>query len=389
MDANWGRQRDQAPPPRPSLNVLLMTMSLDFGGAETHVVSLAKALKREGLQVSVASNGGRLVSQLQAADIPHHRVALHARKPLQILHSIGLIKRLVCSTGCDLMHAHARIPAWVGQRVQRSTGVPLVTTYHGLYDDHWLLKLFTTPGRQTIAVSGDVKQHLVSRLGVPAKQVTVIHNGIDVDQFASDHSPSHPWRVTYISRLAGERGGVALQLLQAVRMLLPELEQLQAVIVGEGDRLAEVQALAADINRQAGKECCLVLGGRSDIPELMAEAGVVVGVGRVALEAMASGRPVIIAGEYGSYGLLNEQTLPLAIEHNFSGRGARVSTDADSLVYSLRKVFDQPRQASAAAAICRDLVISRYSVQKKAQEVLEIYHRALSASSARGNDCDR
>ncbi len=381
MDTNRGERRDKLPVP----NVLLMTMSLDFGGAETHVVSLAKALQRSGLQVAVASNGGRLVPELQDAHIAHHQIALHARKPLQILHSIGLIKQLVQSTGCDLMHAHARIPAWVGQWVSRATRVPLVTTYHGLYDDHWLLKLFTTPGRQTIAVSEDVKQHLVTRLGVPAAQVTVIHNGIDVEQFTPSGGDTNPWRVAYISRLAGARGGVALHLLQAIRMLLPHYSQLQAVIVGEGDRLTEVEALAAEINRQAGGECCLVLGGRSDIPDILAQAGVVVGVGRVALEAMASGRPVIIAGEYGSYGLLDEQTLPLAIEHNFSGRGARVSTDADSLAYSLRNVFEQPRQTSRAAAICRDLVINRYSVQKKAQSVLEVYRQVLSTPPARGN----
>ncbi|NLW18004.1 MAG: glycosyltransferase family 4 protein, partial [Firmicutes bacterium] len=38
-------------------SVLLLSMALDFGGAETHVISLAKALKQQGYRVQVASNG--------------------------------------------------------------------------------------------------------------------------------------------------------------------------------------------------------------------------------------------------------------------------------------------------------------------------------------------
>ena len=199
--------------------ILLLSMSLDFGGAETHVVSLAKALKRKGLRVLVASNGGRLVPQLEAAAIRHYQVALHARKPLTLLGSIAVVKNIVQAENIDLMHAHARIPAWVAEQVSKSTGIPLVTTYHGLYDDHWLLRLFTVPGRQTIAVSEDVKEHLVSKLGVPAQQITVIHNGIDVEQFDVSDAVSNPQQITYISRLAGARGGVAIAVLQAAALL--------------------------------------------------------------------------------------------------------------------------------------------------------------------------
>lgn len=38
--------------------ILLATMALDIGGAETHVTELAKALCRSGYEVTVASAGG-------------------------------------------------------------------------------------------------------------------------------------------------------------------------------------------------------------------------------------------------------------------------------------------------------------------------------------------
>ena len=39
-------------------NILLSLMQLNIGGAETHVVELAKELKRKGFNVIVTSNGG-------------------------------------------------------------------------------------------------------------------------------------------------------------------------------------------------------------------------------------------------------------------------------------------------------------------------------------------
>jgi glycosyltransferase involved in cell wall biosynthesis len=363
--------------------VLLLSMALDFGGAETHVISLAKALKKKGLRVIVASNGGRLVPALDAAGIRHYTVALHVRNPLALLRSVGAVKRIVQSEGVRLMHAHARIPAWVAKWVSRSTRVPLVTTYHGLYNPHWLLRMFTTGGHQTIAVSQDVKEHLITKLGVPANQITVIHNGIDTEHFTAGDYPGGRQQVLYISRMSGGRGGVALTLLEAVALLHDEFPTLRVVIVGEGDRLPEVRALAEELNARWSGDYCQVLGARADIPDLLAEAGIAVGVGRVALEAMACGRPVIIAGEYGTYGLLEAETLPLAREHNFSGRGAQLSTDPQTLAKILRGVLSDPDRAKEAARLAQETVQKHYSMDEKAREVLAVYAKALPDLLAR------
>ena len=50
-------------------NILLSLMQLNIGGAETHVVELAKELKRKGFNVIVTSNGGVYVKELEDAGI--------------------------------------------------------------------------------------------------------------------------------------------------------------------------------------------------------------------------------------------------------------------------------------------------------------------------------
>ena len=49
------------------MKILMATMGLDIGGAETHIVELAKELKAEGHDIVVASNGGVYVPEIVAS----------------------------------------------------------------------------------------------------------------------------------------------------------------------------------------------------------------------------------------------------------------------------------------------------------------------------------
>ena len=66
--------------------ILMATMGLDIGGAETHIVELSKQLKVMGHDVVVVSNGGVYVPEIEAAGIRHYEAPLHRR-------SIGCMRR--------------------------------------------------------------------------------------------------------------------------------------------------------------------------------------------------------------------------------------------------------------------------------------------------------
>ena len=46
------------------MRILLVTMGMDIGGAETHILELAKELKRRKNDVFIVSNGGKYVEEL-------------------------------------------------------------------------------------------------------------------------------------------------------------------------------------------------------------------------------------------------------------------------------------------------------------------------------------
>ena len=76
-------------------NILLSLMQLNIGGAETHVVELAKELKRKGFNVIVTSNGGVYVKELEDAGIKHYAVPLQNKNPLNMLKSARLLKKII------------------------------------------------------------------------------------------------------------------------------------------------------------------------------------------------------------------------------------------------------------------------------------------------------
>ena len=55
------------------MKILMATMGLDIGGAETHIVELSKELKRQGHDVAIISNGGVYVPEVTAAGIRHYQ----------------------------------------------------------------------------------------------------------------------------------------------------------------------------------------------------------------------------------------------------------------------------------------------------------------------------
>ncbi|NMA54958.1 MAG: glycosyltransferase family 4 protein [Firmicutes bacterium] len=375
----------------PSLNVLLALMALETGGAETHVVGLAQELNKCGHRVVVASQGGCLEMELSAAGIPHVKVPLHSRAPWDMLRALQLMNRIVADWEIDLIHAHARIPAWIGHFVSRWNQRPLVTTAHGIYSANLGLRTLTLWGDEAIAVSPDVKAHMVRKFGVAANKVTVIANGVDTGRFAASIDPepiltefglraADP-KIVYISRLSGARGEVALKVVKAVPELLRRYPSLTVFIVGEGDKLPEVKRWAEKVNEDFRRLAILVTGSRTDTAAIIATARVVIGVGRVILEGMASAKPVVIAGEAGFMGLLTPELLPAARRHNFSGRGSNQMTTARAILSAVDKALADPKLAAELGDFGREKAVGEFSLDQMAQRVEQVYYKALGRSS--------
>ena len=365
----------------------MATMGLDIGGAETHIVELAKELKKEGHDIAVAAHGGVYVPELEAAGIRHYPVPMHRRNLRCMLRSYFLLRRIIRTERPDIVHAHARIPAFLCRLLRVTMGFPFVTTAHWVFDTGGILKYVTSWGQKTVAVSEDIKAYLMDNYGVPEGDIFVTVNGIDTDKFSPAVSGEKVWAefgldpsrpiLSHVSRMDESRALVAGQLIAAAPALDRAVPGIQLLLAGGGDRLEELRSAADGVNAQLGRRCVVMAGPRTDVNEIVAAGQAFVGVSRAALEAMAAARPVLVAGNEGYLGLFTPERLEEAMANNFCCRGCPMS-EVERLTRDVAALFAlPPEERERLGAYGRAMVQEHYSVRRMAADCMRAYRAVL------------
>lgn len=365
------------------MRVLMTTMQLDIGGAETHIVELSKALARRGVEVIVASNGGAYEAELKEAGIRHIQVPFHSKNPFCMRKAYALLEQIILENRIDVVHAHARIPAFLCALLHKRYHFRFVTTAHWVFSTRFPYNLLTRWGDRSLAVSDDIKDYLVKNYGVDPEHIRVTINGIDTEKFSKDTdysavaeefdlSPDRT-RIVYVSRMDTDRSLAAHKLIDATLDLWKEIPDLEIVIVGGGNDLETIQAEAEAVNVEAGHRLIVTTGSRTDINRFVASGQLFVGVSRAALEAMACEKPAIIAGNEGYIGIFDRDKLQTAIDTNFCCRGC-APTETERLKQDILTVLQAPPERRAAlGAFSRETVKKHYSIDTMADDALKMY----------------
>ena len=129
--------------------------------------------------------------------------------------------------------------------------------------------------------------------------------------------------VLLADQFRAEETTVALRLIEAASTLAAHIPDVQVMIAGEGDRLGELEARAAEVNERHCRRVVLLPGHRDDVDALLALATVAVGSGRFAREAIGAGVATVAAGAAGMLGVYTDETASVA---NFTcgGRHGRL-----------------------------------------------------------------
>lgn len=298
--------------------ILQIVPDLDTGGAERSTVEIAAAIVRAGGRAIVATRGGRLASELQAAGGELVSFPAHTKNPLRLLANAGDLGRLIRSENVDLVHARSRAPAWSALVAARRSGRPFVTTYHGAYGESGHIKrLYNSVmarGDVVIANSDYTGRLIRERYGTPQSRITVIPRGVDTRAF--DPRALAPerlerlrsaWRLApgerilvHAARLTGWKGQrTVVEAADLARHALgaPPTVILAGDAQGRTDYLA---GLEAEIARRGLEPHVRLVGHCDDIAAAfaLATAALVVSeepeaFGRAAIEAQAMACPVI------------------------------------------------------------------------------------------------
>lgn len=332
------------------------------GGVQSHVASLAGALRTAGDEVVIvapgdgrgpfggyAGTGGSLRVPFNGAVAPIGPGALSAART----------RRYLAEIRPDVIHVHEPLVPSVGLTAARTGIAPVVATFHAWSSDVRAYRMVRPLGRRvlaglaaSLAVSDAAAGYHAAALGVAIDRFEVVPNGVEVARFAQvpEHVPGiaaegrdGPETLLFVGRLEPRKGLATL--IAAFTRLRAERPGVRLVVVGEGPERARCEQLLTGPSRDDVRFL-----GRVDDDALVAayaEADLFVSpaiggesFGIVLLEAMAAGRPVVASDLPGYRSVVTPDRDGVLVPQG----------DADALASAIGTLLDDPDRRSAMVA---------------------------------------
>ena len=376
--------------------ILQIVPELDAGGAERTAVDIAAGLVQAGVRALVATEGGRLVAELQAKGGSWIPFPAKTKNPFSILSNARRLKRIIREEGVDLVHARSRAPAWSAYLATGALGVPFVTTYHGSYQGRSKVKILYNSvmarGDAVIANSYYTARLIAEKHPFARDRIAIIHRGTDLKLYSPgqvDHSrierlrsawgvAPHQRIILCAARLTPWKGQKVL--IEAARLLREAGESDLAIVLAgdEQGRSGYVRELDSMAETLGVKDMVFRVGHCSDMPAAFMAAAVVAvpstepeAFGRTATEAQAMGTPVVVT----DLGAVPETVLAPPDVPATARTGWRIKPgDAEALAEALGMALNLGATAHDAMALrARQHVEKHFSLESMVAATLRLY----------------
>jgi glycosyltransferase involved in cell wall biosynthesis len=384
--------------------ILQIIPELEAGGAERTAVDIAAGLVAIGARALVATEGGRLVGELQAKGGIWAAFPAATKNPLKMVLNVRRLARLCVREKVALVHARSRAPAWVALGAARALRIPFVTTFHGSYAGRSSVKLrynsVMARGDVVIANSNYTADLIRSLYPEAEDRIRVIHRGTELSVFSpSAVAPErvqalrrswgvvdHERIVLLAARLTGWKGQKVL-IEAAARLKQAGMRDLAFVLAGDHQgRDGYVRDLDTMIASLGLDGVVRRVGHCTDMPAAFLAASVVTvpstepeAFGRSAVEAQAMGTPVVVS----ELGAVPETVLAPPQVPPWERTGWRVPAgDAAALAEAIGGALALGASAQEAlAARARTHVERHFSLERMVWDTLDVYIDCLDEGS--------
>ncbi len=375
------------------MRILHVLSQIFASGPEFHVAALASRHADLGHEILVVSD--TLTAGVKGE---FHSRPIADRRYVQRLRNIRFLRKLIREKDVDVVHAHSRAASWVSFWATLGTRVPLVSTIHGRQFPHASARLFDIYGDRVIAVCENLREHLAGELRMRPDKIAVVRNGFDFQRLGrarrgaggqrdGDAEAGHglgggrsgdaPRSIAVVGRTNGPKGRNIVKVVEGViRPLLAEHRGLRVFVIGGDAR--DLPGDGCTLLERVARES----GGRLETPGFVEDlarwldsSDVVICAGRVAVEALYLGRPVIAVGEDMSHGLVTGANLGEAMASNFGDilpTSVRKEPDLDLIRAGIEAALASP----GVPAPVRSVIAREYDAGAVSAEVLRVYESA-------------
>ncbi len=355
--------------------VLIKGLSQESRMEKPEAEATAKNLREAG------KGGVRIIA------LPHLVRRIH---PLHDLFTFWNLVKILKREKPHIVHTHTSKAGILGRIAARLVKAPVIIhtphghVYYG-YFGKWKTSLYTFLERLTaritdkiIALTEQERSDHVRFLRIPEEKLAVIHSGVDMRRFLPSSLDPEETRkkigipagvsaVGTVGRLTLVKGH--MHLLAAAAKVIALRPATVFILLGDGELKSE---LTDEANKLGIKENIRFLGWRPDVADLMSAFDLFVlpslneGMGKVLVEAMAAGKPIIASDVCGITDLITHGNNGLLVP----------PADPQALANSIESLLADPVRARELAAEGRELAQS-YSADSMLAKIEELYRSLL------------
>ncbi|MCK9411612.1 MAG: glycosyltransferase [Prolixibacteraceae bacterium] len=357
------------------MRVLLLIKRFQYGGAENYVSELANALADAGHSVWVMSMAGNQQLRLRPA-VQHIAVDFSDLKiPFHLYRLIKLIK----AEKIEVIHAHQRLPILLGTIAAKWMKILVVATIHGSV----LTDLRSDYARRNIDKAIAIRESCISCitncLGSPGK-VVLIPNGVHmpavcVDRFVDPGSFS----IYYISRMDRHHTRLLAMILTEVwPRLLEKYPRSHLHVVGDGFCLPSITRVLKQANFSSLCKTVHFEGYAREVGDHYPGADLVMGVGRVAIESLIHGVPLLSVKHNHLGPIVTVRNLKRMQYANFVDLEAS-APDAHHLLEKLISFLEHRIFYENEAKILQQRVSQEYNLNNVAERIVAVYREVTDS----------
>lgn len=355
------------------MRILHIVTSLQTGGAETLIVNLMPRFRDLGHEVGLVVFNGQHTALMERLEkeCPEciiYKLGASFYNPWYIVKLIGIMKKY------DVVHTHNSSPQLFAAMANYFARKKLITTEHSTNNrkrekggilriiDKWMYKRYN----KVICISEIAEQKLrlyLNKSNNKNDNICTINNGVDVEVFhnAEPIEELKSDRFTAVM-VAGFREAKDQDTLVKAIAKLPK-DKFELWLVGIGERLNEVKALAKDLNIQDNVK---FLELRTDVANILKTADAVImsshweGLSLSSIEGMSVDKPFIASDVNGLHEITEGYGILFPHE------------DSDVLAKIIEKLFTDKEYYNKIATSCYNRA-QQFDIAKMVEKYEKVY----------------
>lgn len=352
------------------MNILIVNENYTRGGLETNLYTQYEAMKDSNKFVYAMGNYN---TNLKLGNAKIYE-GFHFTPNVtigQFYEDTKRIVEIIENEKIDVIHAHPFYSVFQAVFAAKLTNIPIAYTLHGVFSVNFPAKINDVILYQAMLESEIDKIYCVSELCVSAvnnatfsNKATLLPNAINTTKFHKNEIVNNKnWAL--ISRVSVDK----LKEIKQLISILDKIDIQKLCIYGDGDCKDEVQEYVDSLGLSNKVE---LMGHYDNLyDELDGKYNGIVGIGRVAMEAICMGYPTLLIGYGKIAGIINKEIFNSIKRNNFINK-MLPDIDVVEINKQLLQVYEGNSESKDICNILREEIEATKVYGKYAEELKEI-----------------